>query len=428
MNYKSFVLALGVLLVMGPSVYAQKKAKNIVKGVDAAVSKRVPGTTGRAAGSAGRGLTRTVPGVAGGVTGRGIVETTTGVAAGSPAAGLLKDNPSALHPNVPKPVLPPAPAVRLPEAPVPRPSVEQMLEVKFAESFPSIEVQVERFAVINGLEDSRYHAYGHGFSGFSDLVNRANFFLKNECENYVACLSKIAEDEVSNSRFRVAGERKTVKTLIMSEQSPLAPFFKWRYQQKLYAEGKIPSMPQEPTLVSPKGNSVALYKGEDRDIMGQILTEDEIATVTRNAGTPFTYRQNLKEVFKRTDDLFFDEAGNGLYYANTEVAGAFASYKDAWKAVASSKYSPASVLKFLPEDSPLEKIFELRDRQIKESLDGLPPEQQHAPSRYVLEEQTASASVTSQRTAEEIKFLLENLPEQDPLRQAVEGALKGSGY
>ena len=120
MNYKSFVLALGVLLVMGPSVYAQKKAKNIVKGVDAAVSKRVPGTTGRAAGSAGRGLTRTVPGVAGGVTGRGIVETTTGVAAGSPAAGLLKDNPSALHPNVPKPVLPPAPAVRLPEAPVPR--------------------------------------------------------------------------------------------------------------------------------------------------------------------------------------------------------------------------------------------------------------------------------------------------------------------
>ncbi len=42
MNYKSFVFALGLLIVSGSCVYAQNKGKNVTKAVEAAVTKKVP--------------------------------------------------------------------------------------------------------------------------------------------------------------------------------------------------------------------------------------------------------------------------------------------------------------------------------------------------------------------------------------------------
>ena len=52
MNYKSFVFALGLLIVGSSCIYAQNKAKNVTKAVEAAVTKKVPSTAAKA-GAAG---------------------------------------------------------------------------------------------------------------------------------------------------------------------------------------------------------------------------------------------------------------------------------------------------------------------------------------------------------------------------------------
>lgn len=125
----------------------------------------------------------------------------------------------------------------------------------------------------------------------------------------------------------------------------------------------------------------------------------------RNLGTK--RRDLLVSAIKKIDEVFFTEH-NGQMYVTKKALIKLHSYE---QALIRLNYKVDSV--FLKLNlCYLSELMKIRNQQILKALQGTQPQ----------------ADVTTQRTAEEIQSLVENLDPQNPLRQAIEGTLKDNGY
>ena len=132
-------------------------------------------------------------------------------------------------------------------------------------------------------------------------------------------------------------------------------------------------------------------------------------TEGENKGIGLIKRGMLIAAVEKVDKYFFVE-DNGQLYINKRALTQVHSYRDALGKLAlkvPSNFFSSSLF-------ALSKLVDFRNKQIINALNNSVKPQ--------------IPDVITQRTAEEIKFLLENLDPQNPLRQTVEGALKDNGY
>ncbi len=438
MNMKSFVIALGVLLISGTCLYAQNKGKNIAKGVEAAVSKRVPGNAGRSAGTA-RGISRTTPGVASGVTGRAVTGTSAGAMVGRPATRLLQENPSALRPNVnvSRPALPKAPD--LPDAPAvstlhPQ-DIPQFEDIgSFGEYVIGLRDAVEKFAIAHnrrGVRDER---------DISKTFEEADYQFKKAIENgnYSKPYQEVWLDASKN-----IGRTKVNLKPYTAPDSPLQPLFKLREQQLQHAlnPGTV-ARPVEQRFVLLDETSVrtaeeikSLAKNLNIHDPLRADIQEELGVLEEQAGegtSSHTFldisRQlpNLgeeifefgtahgrvgdnmdfftRQTFEWADEKVFVKQGNKVY-ANPNIPKG-TSYVEMWKKSVDGR----SVRTYMLPESPLQQAFELRQQQLDYLLGNR--------DNFLVD--PSVGNTTTRRTAQEIKNLLSNLPETNPLRVHLE--------
>ena len=110
---------------------------------------------------------------------------------------------------------------------------------------------------------------------------------------------------------------------------------------------------------------------------------------------------------KKIDQFLFTEK-DGQVFINVPVLRHFHSYGPALEGLARTVNS---YLEYPLFTDPVKQFIMLRNQQIVSSLEN-----------YL----DATRDITTQRTAEEIKHLLENLDPENPLRISVEGALRTS--
>ena len=264
--------------------------------------------------------------------------------------------------------------------------------------FPDLDVYLKRFLGLTQWEISREeidfmldYASVEADRSFSEFPKELNY-------------ADLWKDSEAFIDFHI--EYPFVAKAFMSDESPLQAIFKWRTEQKLYAQGKIAVVPQKPTF-RPTGNPVKMSYPDD--VLREFFSEAEIEQITRRAEMPSILRSYLNLIFQDTDDFYFDQFGEDSY-VNPEVVSQCPDYKDLWLYIA-KKYLSVSEIKYLPEEweTVFDRIFKVRNQQIAQSLTNV----------------SKPIDITTQLTVKEIQFMLERLPQDNPLRQDLENTLKG---
>ncbi len=120
----------------------------------------------------------------------------------------------------------------------------------------------------------------------------------------------------------------------------------------------------------------------------------------------------LSYAFESIDSYFFTRVDDKLFL-NVSSAKETRSYQDALKKYLSEYPYSARTIDKVVRSKPIQYFIAKRNLQILKALQGTKPQ---------------AVDPTTQRTAEEIKMLVENLDPENPLRQAIEGTLKDNGY
>lgn len=127
----------------------------------------------------------------------------------------------------------------------------------------------------------------------------------------------------------------------------------------------------------------------------------------------------LVATFKKIDNFFFTEHDGRVYIKKSALR--YPSYGSALKKLG-RKINSGNLDNLLATDVAI-FFIQLRNRQIIQALDNSLRKVKPQTGQY-----NPQADPTTQSTAEEIQFLLENLPEDNPLRQDIETMLRENGY
>ena len=127
----------------------------------------------------------------------------------------------------------------------------------------------------------------------------------------------------------------------------------------------------------------------------------------------------MSAIIKKADEFFFIKQADGKIYIKKDSLILGHSYGEVLEKLQRNIHSNQIYLAL----RELPGFIELRQQQIKKSLLLI-----GSPEGALLADLEPQPDVTTQRTAEEIKFLVENLDPQNSLRQAVENMLQENGY
>lgn len=442
MNYKSFVFALGLLIVSGSCVYAQNKGKNVTKAVEAAVTKKVP--------VAGAAKAPRVPKAA--VSAPKVpvaprVPTVKTMAPTAARAGKLPPPVSASKlagqmkaargVDVKMPMAAPAP--------LPRPQfIPQFEDINYGYNVIGLKDVVEEFAVAHNRRGSR------DLRDINGTFENADYHFKRDIEdgNYRP-YQEVWVEVYKN--FREFGRIKQSLKLYTEPDSPLQPIFKLRDQQLQHALNpgavdkpidqrfvlldetsvrtaeEIKSLAKNLNVHDPLRTDIQYVLGvlEEQtakgtssraflDIFHQLPNlDDEViefcVVAHKRVGSHIEY---LSQLFEWGDEKVFVKQGNKVY-ANPNIPKG-TSYMEVWK----KHLDGRSVRLYMLPESPLQKAFELRQEQLDYLLSDR--------DNFLVDPSLGNEATAS--TAREIQDKLSGLPENNPLRKHIESSVDFEKY
>lgn len=450
MNYKSFVFALGLLIVSSNCIYAQNKGKNVTKAVEAAVTKKVPGAAIKAGAevAATSNAARVTAATAAKVSAaRSTAVNAAAKASATPktSAAASKKMPAAvsgtemverMKSQYQAAMQAKAKAAQAP-APLPRPQfIPQFEDIDYGYNVIGLRDAVEEFAV------------AHNRRGPRDMreINRtfedADYRFKKEIENgnYFKPYQEVWLDAAKDARE--IGRVKQSLKLYTESDSPLQPLFNLRNQQLQHAlnPGEV-ARPVDQRFVLLDETSVRVAKeikslaknlnvhdplrAEIQDELGVLEEQTAEGTSSRAFLDIFHQLPNLggevfefgtahsqvgshieyfSRVFEWADEKVFVKQGNKVY-ANPNIPKG-TSYVKKWKEYVDGR----SVRVYMLPESPFQKAFELRQEQLDYLLSDR--------DNFLVDPSLGNEATA--RTAREIQDKLSGLPENNPLRMRIE--------
>ena len=440
MNYKSFVFALGLLIVSGNCVYAQNKGKQVGKAVEAAVAKKAP--------VAGAVRVPRVPKVAvptpkAPTTPR--VPTVKTMAPTAARAGqlpppvsasrLARQMEAARQANVEMP------AAQAP-ASLPQPQfIPQFEDINYGYGVIGLRDAVEEFAVAHnrrGPGDMRdiSKTFKEADYQFKKAIETGDY-SKPYQEVWLAASKNIGRSNVSLKRYT-------------EPDSPLQPLFKLREQQLQHAlnPGEV-ARPVDQRFVLLDQTSVrtaeeikSLAKSLNvhdplraaiQDELGVLEEQTAEGTSSRAFLDIFHQLPNLggevfefgtahsqvgshieyfSQLFEWADEKVFVKQGNKVYVRSDIPKGT--SYVEMWKKYVDGR----SIRTYMSAESPLQKAFELRQEQLDYLLSDR--------DNFLVDPSVGNEATA--RTAREIQDKLSGLPENNPLRKRIEHSVSLEKY
>ena len=153
-------------------------------------------------------------------------------------------------------------------------------------------------------------------------------------------------------------------------------------------------------------------------------TQTDLDNLSRTLGTNTAKTERVIKLFEEADAFFFKKR-EGKIFLNTfsfYMNNKSLRYENYFKLGRGSyAHNSKSIEKNIALTSEYKDFIDKRNRQIRDVLEQ---NGKLSPSKTTKQQ----ADITTQRTAEEIKMLVENLDPQNPLRRAIEHTLQVNGY